>query len=90
MITLAPEVLDRYTGEYRDDQNRRFIIRREDSRMYAQIFSRPNLELLVHSKQEFGMRWTAGRLAFDLNSDGEPVGVKLLVGRAEFSAKKIK
>jgi hypothetical protein len=89
VITLAPDVLDRYTGEYVDGQNRRFVIRREGFRMYAQIFSRPNLELLVHSKQEFGMRWTAGRLVFDLNADGEPLGVKLLVGRAEFPAKKV-
>jgi hypothetical protein len=89
VITLAPEVLDRYTGEYRDGQNRVFVIRREGFRMYAQIFSRPNLELLVHSKQEFGMRWTAGRLVFDLNADGEPLGVKLLVGRAEFPARKV-
>jgi hypothetical protein len=90
VITLAPEVLDRYTGEYKDGRERRFVIRREGFRMFAQIFSRPNLELLVYSKEEFGLRWTAGRLVFDLNSDGEPSAVKLLVGRAEFPARKVK
>lgn len=90
VITLAPKVLDRYTGEYKDGRERRFVIRREGFRMYAQIFSRPNLELLVHSKEEFGLRWTAGRLVFDLNSDGEPTGATLLVGRGKFPAKKFK
>ena len=90
VITLAPEVLDRYTGEYKDEQNRSFVIRREGFRIYAQVFSRPNLELLVHSKQEFGLRWTADRMVFDLNSEDVPTGVTLFVGRAKFPAKKVK
>ena len=88
VITLKAEVLDRYTGTYRAGDDRAFVIRREGLRLFAEIFNRPNIELLTHSKDEFSLRWTAARLVFDLGGDGAPTGVTLHVGRGQFPAKK--
>ena len=88
VITLKPEELDPYTGTYRAGDDRAFVIRREGPRLFAEIFNRPNIELLTHSKDEFSLRWTAARLVFDLGGDGTPTGVTLHVGRGQFPAKK--
>ena len=88
VITLAPEVLDLYTGKYDDASGRGFAISREGSRLYAHIYELPKLELLTHSKQEFSLRWTAGRLVFDLDSGGKPSGLAFYIGRSEILAEK--
>ena len=89
VVTLVPSVLERYVGRYQDATGRNIIIARDGASMRASILGRPNLDVLVHSTEEFSLRWTAGRLVFDLNSQGEPLSVTFHIGRARFPAKKV-
>ena len=88
VITLKPEVLDRYAGTYRAGDSRAFVIRREGLGLVAQIFDRPNIELLAHSEKEFSLRWTAARMVFDVNAEGVPTKATLHVGRGQFPATR--
>ena len=89
VITLAPSVLDGYVGRYQDKSGRDIIIVRDGARMRVTVMGRPNLDALVHSTTEFSLRWTDGRLVFDLDSEGVPTAVTFKVGRAEFPAKRV-
>jgi hypothetical protein len=90
IITLAPDVLDRYTGEYDLDNDVKLVILREDTRMFARPEDRERLEMLTHSAQEFSLLWTAGRFVFDLDASGAPTGVTFFIGGDELKGKKVK
>jgi hypothetical protein len=89
-VTLAPEVLDRYTGEYRLNKDVDLTILRKDARLFAQVEGREQLEMLVHSPQEFSLHWTAGRFVFDLDAAGAPTGVTFFIGGDELKGKKVR
>jgi hypothetical protein len=89
LITMAPDMLDRYTGKYQIGRQGGIVITREGSRLFAQVLTVKGLELVTNSPEEFSFRWTAAKLVFDLNSEGMPTGVTFHVGGDEMRAKKI-
>ncbi len=89
VITLAPSVLDGYVGRYQDKSGRNIIIVRDGTQMRVTVMGRPNLDTVIHSTTEFSLRWTDGRLIFDLDSEGVPTALTFKVGRAEFPAKRV-
>jgi hypothetical protein len=89
LVTLAPEVLDRYTGEYRLQNQLLVTIQREGQQMFTHVGDSVKLELLTNSPQEFSLRWTAGRFVFDLDSAGAPTALTFHIGGDEITAKKI-
>lgn len=89
VMTLAPEVLGRYSGKYKVEPQGIISISREGSQLYAAFFEGQKLELLPHSKKEFSLRWTAGRLVFDLNAEGKPTGATFHLGGEAMRAKKV-
>lgn len=88
LLTLAPAVLDRYTGKYRVG-NMSVTISREGTQMFARVADSVKLELLTHSPQEFSLRWTAGRFIFDLNAEGAPTALTFHIGGDELQGKKV-
>jgi hypothetical protein len=89
VITMAPNVLDRYVGKYQIARQGGIVISREGSRLFAQVLSVKGLELVTNSPKEFSFRWTAAKLVFDLNSEGVPMGVTFHIGGDELQGKKI-
>lgn len=89
VITMAPNVLDRYVGKYQMGRQGGIVITREGSRLFAQVLSVKGLELVTNSPEEFSFRWTAAKMVFDLNSEGVPTGVTFHIGGDELRAKKI-
>jgi hypothetical protein len=88
LLTLAPQVLDRYTGKYRVG-NMAVTISREGTQMFARVADSVKLELLTHSAEEFSMQWTAGRFVFELNSEGTPTALTFHIGGDELQGKKV-
>jgi hypothetical protein len=89
VITLAPEVLDRYVGKYQMGRQGGIVISREGSRLFAQVLSVTGLEMVTNSPEEFSFRWTAAKMVFDLDSGGVPTGVTFHIGGDELRAKKM-
>jgi len=89
LLTLAPQVLDRYTGEYRLENQVTLTIHREGPQLFARVAGGVRLGLLTHSPQEFSLRWTAGRLVFDLNPEAAPASLTFHIGGDELRAKKV-
>jgi hypothetical protein len=89
LLTLAPKILDRYTGEYQLENHLPLAIRRDGAQMFARVADSVALELLIHSTQEFSLRFTAGRLVFDLNSEGVPTGLTFFIGGDEIHARRV-
>ena len=89
VVTLAEDVLDRYTGEYEVGPAGNCVISRDGGQLYAQFYEMPKLELLTHSTKEFSHRWTASRFVFDLNSEGAPTAFVFHIGDDEIHAKKV-
>jgi hypothetical protein len=89
VITLTPDMLDRYTGKYQLSRQGNIVITRDGSRLFAQVLTVAGLELVTNSPEEFSFRWTAAKMVFDLNSDGVPTGVTFHIGGDEMRAKKI-
>ena len=89
LVTLVPKALDRYTGEYRLQSRMPIVIRRAGAQMFVTVGDSVELEVLVHSEQEFSLHWTAARMVFDLGSDGVPAGLTFHIGGDELRAKKV-
>ncbi len=80
LVTLAPEVLDKYVGNYGEAEVQPVAITRKDSTLYVKFGLLPPLEMLPHSKKEFSLRWTAATVMFDLDSDGKPTSLTFHIG----------
>jgi hypothetical protein len=88
ILSFAPEVLDRYVGEYLEPRGGRNIISRKGGTLCVTFNLLPPIELLPHSAEEFSLRWTAAKLVFDLDSNGSPKGMTFHIGGEERVSKK--
>ncbi len=88
LVTFAPEVLDRYAGDYLEPRGGRNRIFREGSTLYVVFNLLPPIELLPHSQEEFSLRWTAAKIVFDLDAGGSPEGMTFHIGGEQRRAKK--
>ena len=80
LMTMTPEMLDRYVGRYGDRGVQEVWISREGNVLYAKFGLLEPLELLPHSKEEFSLRWTAGTVMFELADDDAPTGLTFHIG----------
>ncbi len=89
-ITISPEILRRYVGEY-DFNGRVFVITLEADRLHAQLRGQQKVELGAESEKHFFITEPARvRYEFDVTADGTVKGVMLRSGGGEVYAKKIK
>ncbi|MEW5974280.1 MAG: family 16 glycoside hydrolase [Acidobacteriota bacterium] len=87
---LQPAVLDNYVGQYQSlDAPDIFTVSREGQKLTATFIGDQKLELVAHSLKEFSLRWTAGKLIFDLGNDGRAVGATFYLGGSERKAKRV-
>ena len=91
VVVLQNKDLDRFVGKYqRQTSNKEiFTIKRDGTKLRANFAGPSDLELVPNSEREFSLRWTAGRLVFDLANDGKPTGFTFHLGGEEYPVKRI-
>jgi hypothetical protein len=93
VVTLAPEVLDKYTGQYllsgRPD-GAKATITREAGHLVVKFPYRPQpLDLEPISETVFDMPFTDGRFTFRKDDQGRVTGVHFKIGDGERDLKKV-
>ncbi len=83
---LSDDELDRYTGNYGD--NNPYKIRRRDRHLVLEMGGRP-LEMIARSKTEFGIRYTAATIFFELDDQGQPTAMSYDMGGDKRTAKRV-
>ena len=80
ILSMTPEMLDRYVGKYAQDSPQPTVISREGDVLKIKFGFLPPLELMPHSLTEFSLRWTAGTVIFDLDGAGRPKSFVFHIG----------
>jgi hypothetical protein len=88
-VELPPEVLAKYVGRYQADDDEQYTITLENDQLRARFFRPQTIELVPHSRTEFGLRWTAARFVFELEQDGRPVAVTFHIGGSARQARRV-
>ncbi len=83
--------LDRFVGKYQRQTNNKeiYTIKRDGTKLLANFAGPNSIELVPNSAREFSLRWTAGKLVFDLAADGKPSGFTFHLGGEEYPVKRI-
>ena len=74
---LSSEELDLYAGNYGDSNP--YKVRRRDRHLVLEVAGR-SLEMIARSKTEFGIRYTAATITFELDSEGRPTAMSYDMG----------
>jgi len=89
-VTLAPDVLEHYVGDYRFVENDSLlVVSLEDGVLRGLFGERGPFDLIPRSRREFSLRWTAASLVFALEPSGHPISVVFFIGRQERQAKRV-
>ena len=92
ILFLTRAELDRYVGNYQvleDDHPATYTISRDGDSLKAHFYGGTVIELVPRSKQEFAMRWTAGKLVFDLDGAGKATAFTLHLGGEQRTANRV-
>lgn len=88
-LAMSTEILDRYVGNYGNEEGSQFTVLRDGERMFLQLGDADRrLELVPQSKREFDLRWTAGKLVFEMDSGDKPSAVTFHLGGEERRAER--
>ena len=92
LVAMSEAVLDRYVGQYglTGDQEGYYLITREGTQLFFEVSAAqiPKLELLPHSKTEFTLRWTAGKMVFHLDTLERPIALIFHLGGGSYKADR--
>jgi hypothetical protein len=90
-VVLQNKDLDRFVGRYQRQTNNQeiFNIKRDGTKLRANFAGPGDIELVPNSEREFSLRWTAGKLVFDLAPDGKSTGFTFHLGGEEYPVKRI-
>ena len=87
-VEVAPDVLERYAGQYQFAPSFVITVTRDDDRLYAQATGQPAFRLYPASETEFFVRVVDARLTFHVGADGAVEGLTLHQnGRDQFGAR---
>lgn len=89
VLTLTSKELDRYVGKYQVPTGDVYSIVRDKDVLRAHFYAETLIELVPRSKREFALRWTAGKIVFDLDAQEKVTGFTFHLGGEERSGKKI-
>ena len=73
----------------RPTTRRSYTIKRDGTKLLANFAGPNSIELVPNSAREFSLRWTAGKLVFDLAADGKPAGFTFHLGGEEYPVKRL-
>jgi serine-type D-Ala-D-Ala carboxypeptidase/endopeptidase len=88
-ITLGPEVLDRYTGQYRLAPNFILTVTRVGNQLFAQGTGQPEVEIFPESEREFFYKVVDAQITFQTDSAARATGLTLHQNGADVPAKRI-
>ena len=87
---LTPETLDRYAGKYEFSGGGVIEITRHGSLLrWRREEGPPTIDLVPHSTKEFAMRWTAGKVVFELDNQENPQGFTFHLSGKTRTTKRI-
>lgn len=69
-ISLAPEILEKYVGEYELAPNVKFTITRKETQLYAQLTGQQALEIFPENEREFFLKVVDAQLTFKTDTKG--------------------
>lgn len=89
-VEVAPEVFDKYAGEYQLAPTFVITVSREGKNFYAQATNQPRFEIFAASETEFFLKQVEAKIRFVKNEKGEVTSLVLLQNGRETPGKKIK
>ena len=89
-IALAPELLDRYAGEYELMPGFSLVITSDAGHLMCQATGQKKFELFAESETNFFLKVVDAQVVFDIDAAGRVTGLTLLQGGEKLPGKKIK
>jgi D-alanyl-D-alanine carboxypeptidase len=89
-ITLAPEVLERYVGEYQLRPDFSLTVTRRGDRLITQATGQGEVEVFPESETKFFLKVTDAQLEFQKDAEGKVTGLILFQNGRQMPAKKVK
>lgn len=87
-IALSADQLQKFVGTYSSVLGDVGSIQREGDQLRLHMKTGQLIELIPQSATEFAMRWTAARLLFEVNDQGEVAGVTMHLAGDRYSFKR--
>ncbi len=88
-ITLRPEVLKRYVGEYQLTPQAVFSITINDNKLFAQLTGQPAFQIFPETENQFFLKVVNAQIRFNLSDAGEAESLILFQNGREMPAQKI-
>jgi hypothetical protein len=79
IVALSPEQQSKIVGKYMRGDGGLWEITERDGKLFFSVSGTP-LELIAHSKDEFGLKYTAGKLSLQYDESGVPTELKFYMG----------
>jgi CubicO group peptidase (beta-lactamase class C family) len=89
-LEVAPEILDKYVGEYQITPTLNLTITREGKRLFFQPTGQAKVQVFAESETEFVIRQVRAKIKFNKNEKGEVSGLTFSQMGRETPARKIK
>jgi CubicO group peptidase (beta-lactamase class C family) len=88
VVQVAPDVIERYVGDYVLDEDFVISITRDGGQLFASYPGQPKARLLAESETQFFPEGNPLRLTFERNTDGRVTHLVLHTGGQELEAKR--
>jgi hypothetical protein len=88
-LQLAPEILQKYVGNYELVPGFVVSIENEDGQLTAQATGQPAITIYAESETRFVYKVVDAQIEFRLNDNGEVEGLTLFQGGREMPGKRI-
>jgi serine-type D-Ala-D-Ala carboxypeptidase/endopeptidase len=89
-IALAPEVLDRYVGEYALAPEFHIVVTREGNALYGQPTDQARVQLFAEKEDEFFLKVVDAQIRFTKDPSGKVTGLVLTQGGQSSPGTKVK
>ena len=89
-ITLAPQVLDRYVGDYELAPNFHIVVTREGNALFGQPTGQDKVQLFAEKEDAFFLKVVDAQVVFTKDSSGTVTGMVLKQNGQDSPGKKIR
>jgi len=87
-IAIAPEVLQRYVGEYEVTPAFSIVVTLEGNNIFAQATGQPKFPIFAESDSQFFLKAADAQITFTRDGRGAVTGLVLYQGRAEIPGRR--
>ena len=89
-IALAPQILDRYVGDYELAPNFHIVVTREGNALFGQPTDQPKVQMFAEKEDEFFLKVVDAQITFTKDSSGSVTGLVLHQNGQDAPGKKVK